>query len=241
MVLAILTAVIAFLAGAVASISGFGIGSILTPLLALHMDTRVAVAVVSIPHFLGTGLRFWRLRKSLNRQVFLSFGITSAAGGLTGAALHSTVGSPALTGIFAALLLFAGFMGLTEQSERLRFPGRVGLVAGFFSGLLGGMVGNQGGIRSAALFGFPLDRHQFVATATAVALIVDLARIPVYLASSWNELLNYMLPIGIASAGVLAGTLAGEGVLRRTPENLYRRSVAVLLIVLGVVMAYRAS
>ncbi|MBX5495963.1 MAG: sulfite exporter TauE/SafE family protein [Bryobacteraceae bacterium] len=240
MAFAILTAVVAFLAGAVASISGFGIGSILTPFLALHIDTRLAVAAVSIPHFLGTALRFWRLRESLNRHVFLRFGITSAAGGLTGAALHSTTGSPALAGIFAALLLFAGFMSLTGQSERLRFPGRVAWIAGFVSGLLGGLVGNQGGIRSAALFGFPLDRHQFVATATAVALIVDLARIPVYLASSWSELLGFSLPIGIASAGLLAGTLAGEGLLRRIPEHLFRRAVAVLLIVLGVVMAYQA-
>ena len=40
-------------AGAIAAISGFGIGSILTPLLAASIGTKLAVAVVSIPHFIG--------------------------------------------------------------------------------------------------------------------------------------------------------------------------------------------
>ena len=51
-------------AGAVASVSGFGIGSLLTPLLALHAGTKTAVAAVSIPHLIGTAIRFWRLRSA---------------------------------------------------------------------------------------------------------------------------------------------------------------------------------
>ena len=72
-------------AGAIAAISGFGIGSILTPLLALWIGTKLAVAVVSIPHFIGTALRFVVIRKHVDRHVLWSFGITSAAGGLAGA------------------------------------------------------------------------------------------------------------------------------------------------------------
>ena len=53
----VVTAVVAVAAGAVASISGFGIGSILTPLLATSIGTKLAVAVVSLPHFIGTALR----------------------------------------------------------------------------------------------------------------------------------------------------------------------------------------
>ena len=46
--------------------------------------------------------------------------------------------------------------------------------------MLGGLVGNQGGLRSAALLGFRLDRDTFVATATAIGLFVDGARMPIY-------------------------------------------------------------
>ena len=69
------------LAGAIASVAGFGIGSILTPLLASWIGTKLAVAVVSIPHFIGTALRFIVIREHVDRRVLLTFGAASAVGG----------------------------------------------------------------------------------------------------------------------------------------------------------------
>src|SRR6187431_2026393 len=97
---AALVAVGAFLAGAVASLSGFGVGSVLTPILALRVETKLAVAAVSIPHFIATALRLWLLREHIDRQLLWSFGLMSALGGLAGALLQSYVDSPILTSIF---------------------------------------------------------------------------------------------------------------------------------------------
>ena len=46
-------------AGAIAAVAGFGIGSLMTPLLAFVVGMKLAVAIVSIPHLVGTALRFW--------------------------------------------------------------------------------------------------------------------------------------------------------------------------------------
>ena len=43
-----LVAIVGILAGGVASIAGFGIGSLLTPLLALQTSTQLAVAAVAV-------------------------------------------------------------------------------------------------------------------------------------------------------------------------------------------------
>ena len=85
MIFQILVAVVAILSGAVAALAGFGIGSLLTPMLAVKMSLGVAVAGVSIAHFFGTALRFFFLRRSVDHKVVISFGLTSAAGGLSGA------------------------------------------------------------------------------------------------------------------------------------------------------------
>ena len=93
----VLLALAALLAGAVASVVGFGIGSLLTPLLSLRVGTQLAVAAISIPHVFATALRFWRLRAHVDRRVLISLGVTSAAGGLTGALLHSFANNRALS------------------------------------------------------------------------------------------------------------------------------------------------
>jgi uncharacterized protein len=238
-IFALIIAVGSILAGAIASVVGFGIGSVLTPLLAVRVGTQLAVAAVSIPHLCGTALRFWRLRTHVNRRVLVSFGITSAAGGLAGALLHSYASNRSLAIVFGVLLLFVGVSELTGLARHMRFGGPVAWIAGAISGVFGGLVGNQGGIRSAALLGFDLERQAFVATATAIGLAVDAARMPVYFATQLAEIARIWPLVLIATVGTLAGTVLGIRTLRRIPEMVFRRIVAILLLVLGTYMLLR--
>jgi uncharacterized membrane protein YfcA len=227
-------ALVAVVAGSIASVAGFGIGSLITPLVALRTGTGVAVAAVSIAHFCGTSLRFLFWRKHVNKKVLFSFGITSAAGGLIGALLHTLLFNSALTIIFGCLLVFAGVIELTGLSGKVRFSGAVAWVAGGLSGLFGGLVGNQGGIRSAALLGFELERKEFVATATGIALAVDIARIPVYLAVQGKEIMAVWPLILIATVGVIFGTITGRSILKIIPERSFRKIVAVIILAIGI-------
>jgi uncharacterized protein len=230
--------IVARLAGALASMAGFGIGSLLTPLLAVRVGVKAAVAAVSIPHFIATALRLWMLRRHVERRVLFGFGLMSAADGLVGAVLHAYVDSPVLRIVFGALLVFVGIMWMTGLAERMRFDRTAAWIAGAVSGLLGGLVGNQGGIRSAALLGFDIPKQAFVATATAVGVIVDVARVPVYLATGGAEMASHWPAILAATVGVVVGTLAGERVLRRLPESIFRQAVSALILVLGSVMLF---
>lgn len=236
----LLLSIAAIIAGAVASVTGFGIGSILTPTLSLWIDGRIAVAIVSVPHLLGTALRFWMVKGKVDRRVMWRFGLASAAGGLTGALLQSLIGGSRLMLLLAVLLLFVAAMELSGLGKRMRFSGPVAWIAGVLSGLLGGLVGNQGGIRSAALLGFDMPRDVFVATATAIALFVDAARMPVYLATSGSEILAAREQMLIASVGVIIGTIAGSRLLKNIPEAAFRKVVAIILALLGSSLLVRA-
>ncbi len=231
-----LVAVAAFAAGAIASVAGFGIGSILTPTFGLAVGTKLAVAAVSIPHVVGTAVRFWTLRDAVSLPVLAGFGVASALGGLTGALLHGMASSRWLAVIFGGLLVLVAGRDLTGMARNLKFRGWVSWMAGALSGLLGGLVGNQGGIRSAALLGFDLPKRSFVATATAVGLIVDGARLPVYLVTEWSSLWSIAALIAVAIAGVVAGTVFGNRVLVHIPESKFRPVVAFILAILGVSM-----
>jgi uncharacterized membrane protein YfcA len=236
MLFGMIVAFVGVVAGVVAAIAGFGIGSLLTPLVALEVGAKLAVAVVSIPHLVATTLRFWMARAEVDWRVVKSFGLFSAGGGLLGAVLHVYASSRGLAIVFGVLLLFAGVMELSGLSYRMRFRGRAAWVAGAVSGALGGLVGNQGGIRSAALLGFDVRRESFVATATAIGLIVDAARVPVYLFTEGSSILRTWPLTAAATLGVVAGTVVGWHALRHVPERHFRRIVALLLLALGIAM-----
>jgi len=229
-------AIAALLGGGIASVAGFGIGSILTPTLAAKLGMKLAVAAVSVPHLIGSVLRFILIRQYVNKRVLLGFGIMSAAGGLAGALLHTRISSTGLSYVLGALLIFAGMSGVSGLASRMRFGRLTGWLAGAASGVFGGLVGNQGGIRSAALLGFDIKKEEFVATATAIGLMVDAARMPVYFASEAHQLAHAWKYVALGSFGVVLGTIAGQRVLTAIPEKIFRRIISVIILAMGVAL-----
>jgi uncharacterized protein len=229
----VLLAILALVAGAVAAVAGFGIGSLLTPALAVETGAKIAVAAIAIPHFVATAQRFWMLRRHVDRRILASFGIASAAGGLGGALLGTRFSSRGLALVFGALLIFAGIAEFTGWMERVRWGRGTAWVAGTVSGGFGGLVGNQGGIRTAAMLGFDVPKESFVATASAIGLLVDGARLPVYLATQWREISAIWPLVLAATGGAVIGTALGTKLLGWVPRMIFRRMIAVLLIALG--------
>jgi uncharacterized protein len=157
-------------------------------------------------------------------------------GGLVGALLNAYANSPALAIVFGCLLVFAGISGLTGFVDRMHFGRRTAWFAGALSGFFGGLVGNQGGLRSAALLGFDIRKESLIATATAIALIVDGARMPVYLAIETKGILSAWPLLVTAIIGVLLGTFWGVRLLRRIDERTFRKLLYSLVLILGIYM-----
>ncbi|MFN8138954.1 MAG: sulfite exporter TauE/SafE family protein [Fimbriimonadales bacterium] len=229
-----LLSVLAIGGAIIAAIAGFGIGSVLTPGLSIYVPAKLAVAAVSVPHLFATAYRLWLVRSHIDYRLLKSFGAMSAAGGLGGAVATLWLSSRALEIVLAGLLIAVGIGGLMGWTKKLRFEGVWAWLAGTVSGFLGGLVGNQGGLRAGAMMGLGVSRDAFVATATATAIVVDAARMPVYLISQWGELRALWPAIAIMSIGVLIGTFFGMSLLKRIPEERFLQVVAILLIGLGV-------
>lgn len=220
-------------AGATAAVVGFGIGSLLTPLLAARFGADAAIAAVALPHLAGGALRGWRLRREVDWRVLLRFGTLSAAFGLAGALLFAELAPRVLTRVLGALLLLTASAGLSGWSSRWKPGGPLVWVLGALSGFFGGMVGNQGGLRAAALSTFGLAPAAFVATSTVIGILVDLARTPIYLSGGAMRTPGFWPLVAVAAAGVLAGTLAGERLLLGLSPERFRVLVSGAIGILG--------
>ena len=134
---AIIVLIVAVLAGATASVVGFGIGSLLTPLVAIRYGMPAAVALVSIPHAIATALRCWRLRAAIDWPVLRRFGVVSALGGLAGAAAYTRAGGRELTITLAVLLILTASATLTGWMMRWTPRGPLVWLLGAASGGFG--------------------------------------------------------------------------------------------------------
>ena len=203
-------------------------------MLATRLGAATAIAAVAIPHAAATALRFWRLRRAVDWHVTRSFGLLSAAGGLAGALLYARLSSYVLTIVLGILLLATAVAGLTGWVTRWRATGPRAATLGLLSGFFGGIAGNQGGLRAAALLGFGLAPPAYVATSTTIALLVDTARTPIYVWRAGSTLAALTTPIAVATVGVLVGTLLGERLLLGLPVERFRRIVSALIGLLGI-------
>jgi uncharacterized protein len=192
------------------------------------------VAIAAVPHFFGTAIRCWTLRKAIDRRLLGTFGWLGAVGSLIGALLHSVIGVMASSMILSAVLIAGGIWGLSSFGDRFRLPARLSHIAGALSGVLGGLVGNQGGIRAIALLPFNLEKHAFIATSTAIALLVDLSRVPVYFYADGSSIIEHVPLVSLCTVAVVVGTLAGSKVTLIFPQSVFPKVVAIAVLILGI-------
>jgi phosphosulfolactate synthase (CoM biosynthesis protein A) len=166
-------------------------------------------------------------------------GIQFGAGGATRAEELEAEGTrdPAWAIGQARRFLDAGAYLIMIESEGITGPWR--WIGGLASAAFGGLVGNQGGIRTAAMLGFDLSKESFVATATAIALVVDGARMPVYFVTQHERILQLWPIVLVATTGVIGGTWLGTYLIDRIPERIFKRVVSLIVLGLGVFMFFR--
>jgi len=112
------------------------------------------------------------------------------------------------------------------------------IFGGIISGFLQGIIGIGGPLRGIFLISYDLDKIKYIATLAAIAVAIDLTRIPIYLN---NNLLEhqyyYYIPILIL-LGIL-GSYLGKKIVLFIPQPLFKKlvliviAIASLLLILG--------
>lgn len=227
---------ITLLTSVITLFTGFGVGTIMMPVMALFFDVKVAIFLAAIVHFFNNLSRILLYRRDLRRDILRRFGVVSIAGAFLGSFAQLYLQSAWLkTGVGIFLSLFA-LVSLLPFPIRWKFPPAVDVAGGFLSGLIGGLIGNQGAIRSLYLLNYRLDKQELIASAAMIAVVIDATRIPVYAVSNFGYLrenLTLMLLVILAS---IAGTLIGGRILPKVSYEFFRRIILVAVLGLGISM-----
>jgi len=230
--------IVTFLASLLTLVTGFGLGTILTPVFTLVYEVKLAILLVAIIHFLNNLLKFSLFRKSVDFTIIKRFGLVSIVGAILGAFLQVYLYSGVLKIILGVVLIALGIAEYVPRSLSIRFPPKIDYAGGFLSGLLGGLVGNQGAIRSAYLLNYKISKETFIATATVIALAIDATRIPVYLVLHQEYISRIQIDILIVIAVAFLGTLVGKRVVTFLSTTLFKKIVAGFVLLIGVLFTF---
>ena len=245
----------ALLASGLTLFSGFGLGTILTPVFALFFPVPAAVAMTAIVHLANNLFKIGLVGRDADWRVVLRFGLPAALAAIAGASLLALfAGLPALatyelggrihevTPVKAAIgLLIVGFalLELSPRFAKVAFPPRWLPLGGLLSGFFGGLSGNQGALRSAFLIKAGLSKEAYVGTGAACTVLVDSVRLVVYGAAfhtgGWAAMLQDDGG-GLVLAAMLSaflGAWLGKKLLKKITLRAVELTVAAMMVLIG--------
>ncbi len=249
----VLIAIISLLSAGLTLFSGFGLGTILTPVFALFFPLHLAIAMTAIVHFLNNLLKFALLGRHMDFKIVLRFGLPAMVAAFVGSKLLVFLeGIPALASyrlqestheillvkvVIAVIMIVFVALEFTGALEKVNLGKQHHLVGGVLSGLFGGLSGHQGALRSLFLIKANLTKEAFLATGIAIACIVDLVRLGVYTERFEPAVLQAnLVPLGVAILFSFLGTYIGNKLIKKVTMKEIQILVSIMLVALAVLL-----
>ncbi|QQG39460.1 MAG: sulfite exporter TauE/SafE family protein [Candidatus Aenigmatarchaeota archaeon] len=222
----------AFVSAIVGTVVGFGSSTIFQPLALFFVDFRTALVLVAIFHIFSNASRLMFFHSGVDKKMLVRFGVPSVVATVAGALLVAYVSAGAFKLLLGIFLILFSASAFTNHRFVIRETGRNEFVGGVLSGFLAGLVGTGGALRGAFLTGFGMRKERYVATASAIALGVDIVRIPVYITSGFLGAQHYAtIPFLFVLAFV--GTYVGKLVVQRVSQQTFKTLVLAALALIG--------
>jgi uncharacterized protein len=240
----LIVCIASLLASALTLFSGFGLGTLLMPVVALFFPLELAIAMTAMVHLANNLFKIGLLGRKADRSVLLKFGLPAVGAAFIGASLlmylgevnplyeYQAFGSNRQVSVLKLVIgvLIVSFVVLELSPTFAKIP-----LGGVISGFFGGLSGHQGAFRSMFLIKAGLEKEAFVATGVVLAVMVDLARMTIYGVglSDESEMVEWTLVIG-ASISAFTGAYVAAKVLNKVTFRSVQLIVSALLIVVGV-------
>lgn len=243
----------AFLVAILTFFSGFGLGTILTPVFMVFFPVDLAIALTGVVHFFNNIFKLILVGRNADKSVLIRFGIPAVIAAFAGSwvLLNITDLEPLFSYemfgrtfivepvkfIISILLIIFALMDLIPYFQNLQFGKEKLPFGGALSGFFGGLSGNQGALRSAFLIKAGLSKEAFIGTAVVVSTFVDFTRLSVYATRfAQTDLSDNIQLVAIATLSAIAGAYLGNKLLKKITLKFLQVTVAIMLILISLAL-----
>lgn len=221
------------LASVIGTLAGFGISTIMVPVLLIILPLPQTLLLVGIIHWFNDIWKILLFRKGVRWKLFLAFGLPGIFTSFLGSSLSLKISHEILSralGLFLiAYVIFIIFNRTFKLSQKLSVAISSGALTGFFAGIFG--IGGE--INAVALSAFNLEKAIYVATAGAISFMIDSTRIVMYIRGGTR-----LDPILVSSFFILIpvsliGAMIGKKWIKNIPQEKFRNFVAIFIFLFG--------
>ncbi|MCK9151827.1 sulfite exporter TauE/SafE family protein [Methanobacterium alcaliphilum] len=236
----ILFLIAAFLSILVGTVAGFGASTIFLPIALIFFDFKTALVLVAIAHLSGNIGASSFFRQGLDKKLILLFGIPSVLLTVLGAYVVVYFPQNILKVVLGLFLLIFSLYSLVRPEFHVKASRFNTVFGGGLSGFLQGLMGIGGPLRGFFLISYNLDKYTYIATISAIAVVIDLSRIPIYFANNLldREFYYYIIPLIVV--GVLA-SYVGKKMVNKIPQDAFKKVVLVAIIVASILLIYNGT
>lgn len=227
-------AILVVIAGGVGTITGFGTSTIMVPILLLFYPVPQTLLFVGVIHWFGNLWKVLLFRGGIRWRLIIAFGLPGIAASFVGASLVFNVSHALLSRILAIVLI--GYVVLLLFKESFKIPEGTATAAagGAASGFMAGVFGIGGAVRGMFLSAFNLPKSVYIATAGAIAIVVDTTRLIAYVAEGTRleTLLLWGMLVFIPAS--LVGAKLAKRIVDKIPQHRFRQVIGAFLLAVAI-------
>jgi uncharacterized membrane protein YfcA len=227
--------ILTLVSSVIGTISGFGISTIMVPVMLFFFPPPITLLFVAIIHWFGDLWKIFLFKHGFNWKVILGFGIPGTIASYIGARITLNFSQETLALLVGIFLISYVIFVTLDPKFRLKQTLFAAGMGGVLSGFTGGLTGVAGGaIRAAILTAFDFKKEIFVFTTGILGMSLDFARIFGYIMGGSRLPTELISGIPFFIAATFVGAEIGKKIINKIPQKKFRMMVSVFLLLIGV-------
>lgn len=237
-----LIAVVMVVAGFVKGVTGMGLPLVSLGLITFFLPIKEVLGIIILPLMLTNIWQVFTVRGTLAPlRRFWPMLVTMMAGLAIGAQMVALLDASWSYLVVGSMVTVFTALGLLHPTMRLPPRAEVsgGVAIGALAGICGGMSGIWGPPISMYLLALDLKKNDFIGT---VGLVWFLGTLPLGLFYALNGIIggHNVLYSAAACIPAVLGLLVGQRILRRIPQESFRKVLMATLFLIGLNLIRRA-
>lgn len=229
---------VAFVAAALAAVTGFGGAAVLLPALVAAFGVRAAIPILTVAQLVGNGSRVWFNRRELDLRVVGWFALGGVPLALAGGLLFATAPLAPLTRLLGLFLLLVVLWRHVRPGPPRRPPLRSFALIGAIASFLSALLGSVGPLMAPFFLSYGLVKGAYIGTEALATVVMHVTKLVAYRHATLLGADVLLVGLGLGPI-MIAGSWAGKRIVDRLPERVFVAIIELTLVTAGLLFLLR--